>query len=191
MRPLALRQTRRPRSDRGKARQSVSSTSTHHNRGSSSHQEDDDEDDDASRDSTLSPTTYLNSLGPLDYQQYDVPTSSEQNNDLLFGRQTNLLNQTQQMHKELKGTSSSSIDYTSKSPTSSTSPSTNDYLNSPTSPPPRVPPPPPTQENTSMDITLTILLITPLDVQFNTPSPSPPIFGHPIPWNLLEAHGDS
>ncbi|GJR91451.1 hypothetical protein Tco_0215462 [Tanacetum coccineum] len=67
MRPLALRQTRRPRSDRGKARQSVSSTSTHHNRGSSSHQEDDDEDDDASRDSTLSPTTYLNSLGPLRY----------------------------------------------------------------------------------------------------------------------------
>nr|GEY73607.1 hypothetical protein [Tanacetum cinerariifolium] len=53
-----------------------------------------------------------------------------------------------------KGTSSSSIDYTPKSPTSSTSPSTNGYLNSPTSPPPRVPPPPPTQENTSMEITL-------------------------------------
>ncbi|GKD80356.1 hypothetical protein Tco_1342977, partial [Tanacetum coccineum] len=46
-----------------------------------------------------------------------------------------------------KGTSSSSIDYTPKSPTSSTSPSTNGYLNSPTSPPPRVPPPPLTQEN--------------------------------------------
>ncbi|GKB64155.1 hypothetical protein Tco_0920341, partial [Tanacetum coccineum] len=43
----------------------------------------------------------------------------------------------------------------------------------------------------SMDITLTLSLITPLDVQFNTPSPSLPIFGHPIPWNLLEAHGDS
>ncbi|GJV07768.1 hypothetical protein Tco_1345424 [Tanacetum coccineum] len=33
--------------------------------------------------------------------------------------------------------------------------------------------------------------VTPLDVQFATPSPSPPMFGHPIPWNLLEAHGDS
>ncbi|GJW03940.1 hypothetical protein Tco_1562796 [Tanacetum coccineum] len=33
--------------------------------------------------------------------------------------------------------------------------------------------------------------ITPLDVQFDTPSPPPPIFGHAIPWNLLEAHGDS
>ncbi|GJV89770.1 hypothetical protein Tco_1533708 [Tanacetum coccineum] len=63
-----------------------------------------------------------------------------------------------------KGTSSSSIDYTPKSPTSSTSPSTNGYLNSPTSPPPRVPPPPPTQENASMDITLTLSPITPLDV---------------------------
>ncbi|GKA60689.1 hypothetical protein Tco_0760096 [Tanacetum coccineum] len=90
-----------------------------------------------------------------------------------------------------KGTSSSSIDYTPKSPTSSTSLSTNVYLNSPTSPPPRVPLPPLTQENTSMDITLTLSPITPLNVQFNTPSPSLPIFGHPIPWNLLEAHGDS
>ncbi|GJU94641.1 hypothetical protein Tco_1319397 [Tanacetum coccineum] len=106
--------------------------------------------------------------------------------------------------------SSSSIDYTPKSPTSSTSPSTNGYLNShhppgvgvfntnptpkenpPNHPPHKRPPPPPTQENASMDITLTLSPITPLDVQFNTPSPSPPIFGHPIPWNLLEAHGDS
>ncbi|GJZ08662.1 hypothetical protein Tco_0542945, partial [Tanacetum coccineum] len=68
MRPLALRQTRRPRSDRGKARHSVSSPSAHHNRGSLSHQGDNDEDDGASRASTPSPTTYLNSLGPLEYQ---------------------------------------------------------------------------------------------------------------------------
>ncbi|GJX16873.1 hypothetical protein Tco_0217705 [Tanacetum coccineum] len=37
-----------------------------------------------------------------------------------------------------------------------------------------------------MDITLTLSPITPLDVQFDTPSPSPPIVGHPIPWNLLK-----
>ncbi|GKB52901.1 hypothetical protein Tco_0903654 [Tanacetum coccineum] len=80
-----------------------------------------------------------------------------------------------------KCTFSSSIDYTPKSPTSSTSPSTNGYLNLPTYPPPRVPSPPPTQDNTSMDIALTLSPITPLDVQFNTPSPSLPIFGHPIP----------
>ncbi|GJY88749.1 hypothetical protein Tco_0503377 [Tanacetum coccineum] len=67
------------------------------------HAIDDDEDDGASRASTPYPTTYLNSLEPLDYQPYEIPTSSEQNNDLLFERQTDLLNQTQQMHKELRG----------------------------------------------------------------------------------------
>ncbi|GJR33884.1 hypothetical protein Tco_1209568 [Tanacetum coccineum] len=77
MRPLAQKQTRKPRSDRGKARHSVSSTSAHHNYGSSSHQGDDDEDDGASRASTPSPTTYLNSLRPLNYQRYDIPTSSQ------------------------------------------------------------------------------------------------------------------
>ncbi|GJV87311.1 hypothetical protein Tco_1531249 [Tanacetum coccineum] len=79
MHPLALRQTCRPRNDHGKARHSVSSTSAHHNHGSLSHQGDDDEDDDASHASTPSLTTYLNSLEPLDYQQYDIPTSSKQN----------------------------------------------------------------------------------------------------------------
>ncbi|GJW67647.1 hypothetical protein Tco_0122071 [Tanacetum coccineum] len=86
-------------------------------------------------------------------------------------------------------TSSSSIDYIPKSSTSSTSHSPNDYLNPSTSPPPRVSPPLPTQDNISMDITLTLSPNTLLDVQFDTPSPSPPIIAHPIPWNFLEAHG--
>ncbi|GKB16625.1 hypothetical protein Tco_0850548, partial [Tanacetum coccineum] len=90
-----------------------------------------------------------------------------------------------------KDTSSSSIDYIQKSPTSSASLSPNGYLNPPTSPPRRVSSPPPTQDNASIDITLTLSPITPLDVQFDTPSPLPPIFSHPIPWNLLEAYGDS
>ncbi|GKF36293.1 hypothetical protein Tco_0113051 [Tanacetum coccineum] len=89
-----------------------------------------------------------------------------------------------------KDTSSSLIDYIPKSPTSLTLLLPNGYLNPPTSPPPRVSPPPPTQENTSMDITLTISPITLLNVQFDTPSPSPPIVGHYIPRNLLKAHGD-
>ncbi|GJU45185.1 hypothetical protein Tco_1202451 [Tanacetum coccineum] len=103
MRPLALKQTQKPRSDRGKARHSVSSTSAHHNYGSSSHQGDDDEDDGAFRASTPSPTTYLNSLQPLNYQRYDIPTSSQQDDNLLFERQTTLLNQSQQMHEEVRG----------------------------------------------------------------------------------------
>ncbi|GJX13616.1 hypothetical protein Tco_0205374 [Tanacetum coccineum] len=82
---FSLKQTRKPpKGDRGKARHSVSSTFAHHNRGSSFHQGDDDEDDCASRANTPSPTTYLNSLKPLDYQQYDIPTYSKKDDDLLF-----------------------------------------------------------------------------------------------------------
>ncbi|GJV29518.1 hypothetical protein Tco_1385966 [Tanacetum coccineum] len=76
MRPLALKQTRKPQND--------------------------DEDDGASRASTSSPTTYLNSLRPLNYQRYDIPTSSQQDDDLLFERQTVLLNQSQQIHEEVR-----------------------------------------------------------------------------------------
>nr|GEU56824.1 hypothetical protein [Tanacetum cinerariifolium] len=73
-----------------------------------------------------------------------------------------------------------------------TSPSTNSYFNLPIPSPPRVPPPPTTQENEPMDITPTLSPITSPDIQFNAHSPSmpsPPLFGHHIPWNLLESHG--
>ncbi|GJU85199.1 hypothetical protein Tco_1292745, partial [Tanacetum coccineum] len=82
---------------------SVSSTSAHHNYGSSSHQGDDDEDDDVSRASTPSLTTYLNSLKPLNYQRYKIPSPSQQNDDNLFERQTEMLNQMQDIHKEVRG----------------------------------------------------------------------------------------
>ncbi|GJZ98795.1 hypothetical protein Tco_0671248 [Tanacetum coccineum] len=89
--------------DCGKARHSVSSSSSHHH-GTSSHQHDDDNDDDVetSRASTPSPTTYLNSLDPLNYQNYQMSSASERTNKTLFERQTDLLNQTQQMHKEMR-----------------------------------------------------------------------------------------
>ncbi|GKD16703.1 hypothetical protein Tco_1205861 [Tanacetum coccineum] len=98
IRLLALKQTLRPHL--GKARHSVSSSSSHH-QGTSSHQHDDDVE--TSRASTPSPTTYLNSLGPLNYQNYQMPSASEQTDETLFERQTTLLNQTQQMHKEMRG----------------------------------------------------------------------------------------
>ncbi|GJV25373.1 hypothetical protein Tco_1378068 [Tanacetum coccineum] len=72
----------------------------------SSHQHDDDDDDDNVQTSparTPSPTTYLNSLDPLNYQNYQLPFASEQTDETLFERQTILLNQAQQMHKELRG----------------------------------------------------------------------------------------
>ncbi|GJY11398.1 hypothetical protein Tco_0379583 [Tanacetum coccineum] len=103
MHPLALKQTRRPRSDRGKACHSVSSSSSHHH-GTLAHQHDDDDDDvKTSRASTPSPTTYLNSLDPLNYQNYQMDSASEQTDETLFEQQTTLLNQTQEMHKEMRG----------------------------------------------------------------------------------------
>ncbi|GKE31905.1 hypothetical protein Tco_1451227 [Tanacetum coccineum] len=81
--PLALRQPQRPRSDCGKERHSISSSSSHH-QGTSSHQHDDDDDAETSRASTPSPTTYLNSLNPLDYQNYQIPSSSQQTDEILF-----------------------------------------------------------------------------------------------------------
>nr|GEV88703.1 hypothetical protein [Tanacetum cinerariifolium] len=104
MHPIALKQTRKPQSDCGmpKARHSVSSSSAYHY-GSSSHHGDNDEDNDASRTSTSSPTIYLNSLSPLNHQKYDIPTSSQQDDELLFERQIALHNQTQKMHEEVKG----------------------------------------------------------------------------------------
>nr|GFC47303.1 hypothetical protein [Tanacetum cinerariifolium] len=86
--PLSLKQTQKPQNNRGmpKARHSVSSSFAHHY-GSSSRHGNDDEDDDAFHASTLSPTTYLNSLSPLISKKYNISTSSQQDDDLLFERQ--------------------------------------------------------------------------------------------------------
>ncbi|GJY04605.1 hypothetical protein Tco_0370545 [Tanacetum coccineum] len=62
---------------------------------------DEDEMFQTSRASTPSPTTYLNSLDPLNYQNYQMHSASEQTDETLFERQTVLLNQMQQIHKEM------------------------------------------------------------------------------------------
>ncbi|GJT30836.1 hypothetical protein Tco_0911111 [Tanacetum coccineum] len=64
---------------------------------------DDDYNEGTSRASTSSPNSYLNSFSPLAHQTYNIPTSSEQTVRLLFERQTTLLNQTQQIHEEVRG----------------------------------------------------------------------------------------
>ncbi|GJT27204.1 hypothetical protein Tco_0907479 [Tanacetum coccineum] len=104
MRLLTLKQTQKPRSDRGmqKAHHFVSSLSAHHF-GSSYHHENDGEHKGTSRASTPSPTSYLNSLSPLTHQTYNITTTLQQSDDLLFERQTSLLNRQQQMHEEIRG----------------------------------------------------------------------------------------
>ncbi|GJZ95894.1 hypothetical protein Tco_0668228 [Tanacetum coccineum] len=102
MRPFALKQTRRPRSDREKACHSVSSTFAHHYRGSSSHQDEDDEYDGASRPSTPSPTTYLNSLESTQLPTIRIPSLSEQVMISPFERKPNCINQMQRSIKEVR-----------------------------------------------------------------------------------------
>nr|GEZ96124.1 hypothetical protein [Tanacetum cinerariifolium] len=136
--------------DRGKERRSVFSSSSNH-QGTSSHQHDDDDDDDddveTSRVSTASPTTYLNSLRPLDYQNYHMPFSFEQTDETLFAQQTTLLNQMQRMHEEMCGgfkpfgKALKGVFRKKK----------------------KVPPPPPTQAPNSMEITLSLSPVTLLD----------------------------
>ncbi|GJW75559.1 hypothetical protein Tco_0134929, partial [Tanacetum coccineum] len=50
----------------------------------SSQSTDDDDDVKTSHASTPSPTTYLNSLNPLNYQNYEMPSASEQTDETLF-----------------------------------------------------------------------------------------------------------
>ena len=78
------------------------------------------------------------------------------------------------------GTSSSSIPSTS---------SINDYINSHLSP--LVSPSHPTHEPLSTDLTISLSPITPLDAHFSSSPIPPPLFVNPIPWSLLEAHGDT
>nr|GEV49376.1 ribosomal protein L7Ae/L30e/S12e/Gadd45 [Tanacetum cinerariifolium] len=86
--------------DCGKARRSISSSFSHH-QGTSSHQHDDD-DVESSLESSASPTTYLNSLNPLDYQNNQISSSSKQTDEALFVRKTTLLDQMQRMHEEMR-----------------------------------------------------------------------------------------
>nr|GEX52488.1 copia protein [Tanacetum cinerariifolium] len=204
MRPLSLVQARKTQKDRKtqRVRHSTSSSSAYHC-GSSSHQVDDDEkiqNEGTFQASTPSPTSYLNSLLPLTHHEYNIPNTSKQNEDILFERQTILLNRQQQRHEEqrddsktpspqqqpkslngpnapskkplTKGTSSSpNNSKLNSSPFYSTSPSTNAYLSSPNSPPYRVAYPQPSQDQQPMNITTTLLPKTPLDFAFNTSSP--------------------
>ena len=84
------------------------------------------------------------------------------------------------------GTTSSSFESKPQSspPTSSDTPSyqpSNPFLKNMMDAPPRPPNPTPLQSHPSLDITLSLSPITPLDQILETPSPSPPQSPHPPP----------
>ncbi|GJZ35581.1 hypothetical protein Tco_0581398 [Tanacetum coccineum] len=67
---------------------------------------------------------------------------------------------------------------------------TNPFLDDPLDAPLRPSSPLLLQSNPSLDITLSLSLITPLDNMFETPSPpQPPLMGHLIYFNVLDYHG--
>jgi hypothetical protein len=49
----------------------------------------------------------------------------------------------------------------------------------------------PTQEPMSTHLTISLSPITPLDTQLSSPQTTPPYFANPVPWRMLESHGDS
>ncbi|GJV27013.1 hypothetical protein Tco_1383461 [Tanacetum coccineum] len=72
----------------------------------------------------------------------------------------------------------------------------NPFLENPIDAPPRIPNPIPIQSHPSVDITITLSRINPLDFMFETPSPSPPpppppppMMGHPILFNIFDYYG--
>ncbi|GJU78741.1 hypothetical protein Tco_1275811 [Tanacetum coccineum] len=96
------------------------------------------------------------------------------------------------------GTTSSSFESKPQSspPSSRDTPSpqlTNPFLDDILDSPPRPSNPLPLQSHPSLDITLSLPPITPLDYIFDTPSPppppQPPIMGHPIYFNMFNYHG--
>ncbi|GKB84465.1 hypothetical protein Tco_0956737 [Tanacetum coccineum] len=69
----------------------------------------------------------------------------------------------------------------------------NPFIDNTMDAPTRVSHPLPLQSHHSVDITLTLSPITPLDYMFKTPSPPPPppppMMGYPIFFNLFDYHG--
>ncbi|GKE11127.1 hypothetical protein Tco_1414678 [Tanacetum coccineum] len=101
------------------------------------------------------------------------------------------------------GTTSSSFESKPQSspPTSNDTPSpqpSNPFLNNIMDAPPRTSNPIPLQSHPSLDITISLSPITPLDHILDTPSPpspqpppQPPLMGHPIYFNYHDYHGST
>ena len=95
LRPLALKPTRRPRSDKGKSRR-------HSYHGSSSQQEDDDEiEEDAPWASTSPFTTYEENLQDIVFPESQTP-SPPPTTERLHATQKEILHGQRSMHKEMQ-----------------------------------------------------------------------------------------
>ncbi|GKA64966.1 pentatricopeptide repeat-containing protein, partial [Tanacetum coccineum] len=170
---LILPYERKPRRDHGmrRGRHSTSSSSAF-DQPSLSHLNDDDDDgndEGTSRASTPSPIRYVNSLTNQVPQVFQNPPNIDPHLEPFYTRQTEIINRQVQLRDEHRGGNILDV-------------------------PPRPLNPQPLQSLPSMDITLSLSPITPLENLSSPPSPSPPppqppIIGHPLYYNYHDYHG--
>ncbi|GJZ67289.1 hypothetical protein Tco_0630529, partial [Tanacetum coccineum] len=203
MYPLATQQERKTRKDYGTRRgRSYTSSSSTFGQPSSSHPNDDDNDgydEGTSRASTPFPTRFVNSLTNEVPRVFLNPPNIDPNMEPFYTRQTEILDHTSSTF----GTTSSLFE----SKPQSSPPSLNDTPSpQPSNPFPNdimdASPRPsniiPLQSHPSLDITLSLSPITPLDHILDTPSPpspqpppQPPLMGQPIYFNYNDYHGST
>ncbi|GJX00082.1 hypothetical protein Tco_0183995 [Tanacetum coccineum] len=185
MYPLAPQHKQKTRKDYGtkRGRHSTSTSSSFaFDRPSFSHHEDDDNDEDDEDYDTHTPSPILKSSS-LSPPNAPLKTSS-----------------TKETSSTLGTTSSSFKSKPNSSPFSSRnaySPQlTNPFLDNPLDAPPRPSNPLLLQSHPSLDITISLSSISPIDHMFETPSPPPPppppqpsLMGHLIFFNILDYHG--
>nr|GEV02032.1 zf-CCHC domain-containing protein/UBN2 domain-containing protein [Tanacetum cinerariifolium] len=181
MNPFAAQLERKPRKDRGKRRDCHSTSSSSFNQPSSSHLNDDDDDginEATSRVSTPSPIRYVNLLTNEVPQVFQNPPNIDPHLEPFYTRRTKIINRQVQIQDEHRS-GLKSIEKGLKNLLRNMKKPLN---------------PQPLQSNPSLDITLSLSPITPLDHIHNTPSPpyppqpQPPIMGHPFYYNYNEYH---
>ncbi|GJV99783.1 hypothetical protein Tco_1555035 [Tanacetum coccineum] len=224
MNPLTAQQERKTRKDRGTRRgRHFTSSSFAFDQPSSSHLNDDDGNGEGtSRASTPSLIRYVNSLTNKVPQVFQNPPNIEPDMEPFYTRQTEIINRQVQIRDEHRGglrsigkglrnlwrnmknqenTSSSFQSKLQISPPSSNGPNSPQPLNLLLDNILDVPPTPlnpqPLQSHPSLDITLSLSPITPLDHIHDTlllPSPQqpqPPIMGHPLYYNYHDYYGST
>nr|GEU49523.1 pentatricopeptide repeat-containing protein [Tanacetum cinerariifolium] len=195
MNPLTAQLERKPRRDRGTTRGRHSTSSSTFNQPSSYHLNEDD-DDDGNYEGTLRAST-PSPICDEDVTTTPSPTTTSSSpTPPNAPSKTTSTNQTSSSHKNTSTSFQSKLQI---SPPSSNEPTShrplNLLLNNISDVSPRPLNPQPLQSHPSLDITLSLSLITPLDHMHDTPSPpsppqpQPPIMGHPLYYNYNDCHG--
>nr|GEU79463.1 copia protein [Tanacetum cinerariifolium] len=206
MNPLTTQLERKPRRDRGTIKGRHSTSSSTFNQPSSSHFNDDDDDDDdgnnegTSRASTPSPIRHVGNPKGCDWLRKcgvtTTPSPTTTSSSPTPPKAPLKTTSTNQTSSSPENTSTSFQSKLQISPPSSNEPTfphhLNPLLNSILDVPPRPLIPQPLQSHPSLDVTLSLSPITPLDHIYDTPSPPqprPPIIGYPLYYNYNDYHG--